>query len=87
MKKKSSEETKPKAKKVQFNLHALEAERVFLAGDFNNWDVKNLPMKNAKKGTWEASFPLSPGRYEYRFWVDGVWYDDPDAQERVENPF
>jgi 1,4-alpha-glucan branching enzyme len=87
MKKKSSEETKPKTKKVQFNLHALEAERVFLAGDFNNWDVKNLPMKNAKKGTWEASFPLPPGRYEYRFWVDGVWYDDPDAQERVENPF
>jgi 1,4-alpha-glucan branching enzyme len=87
MKKKSSEESKPKTKKVQFNLHALEAERVFLAGDFNNWDVDNLPMKNAKKGTWEASFTLPPGRYEYRFWVDEVWYDDPNAQERVENPF
>jgi hypothetical protein len=44
-------------------------------------------MKNAKKGTWEASFTLPPGRYEYRFWVDEVWYDDPNAQERVENPF
>ena len=44
MKKKLSEEAKPKTKKVRFNLYAPEAERVFLAGDFNNWDVHNLPM-------------------------------------------
>jgi len=24
-------------------------------GDFNNWDVDNLPMKKANKGTWETS--------------------------------
>ena len=87
MKKKLSEEAKPKTKKVRFNLYAPEAERVFLAGDFNNWDPDNLPMKKAKKGTWEASFALPAGRYEYRFWVDEVWHDDPNAQERVENPF
>jgi hypothetical protein len=58
-----------------------------LAGDFNNWDVNNLPMKKDNKGTWEASFALTPGRYEYRLWVDEVWLDDPNAQERVENPF
>ncbi len=87
MKKKLSEEPKPKTKKVQFKLLAPEAKRVFLVGDFNNWDVDNLPMKKTNKGTWEASFALPPGRHEYRFWVDGVWYDDPNAQERVENPF
>jgi len=89
MKKKLSEEAKSKTKteKVRFNLYAPEAGRVFLAGDFNNWDVKNLPMKKDNKGTWEASFALPPGRYEYRFWVDDVWLDDPNAQERVENPF
>ena len=87
MKKKLSEEAKPKAKKVRFNLYAPDAERVFLAGDFNNWDVHNLPMKKDNKGTWEASFALPAGRYEYRFWVDEVWLDDPNAQERVENPF
>jgi len=85
--KKLSEKAKPKTKKVQFNLFAPEAERVFLAGDFNNWDVDNLPMKKANKGAWETSFALPPGRHEYRFWVDGVWYDDPNAHERVENPF
>ena len=87
MKKKLSEEAKPKTKKVQFNLCAPEANRVFLAGDFNNWDVDNLPMKKANKGTWETSFALPPGRYEYRFWVDEVWQDDPNAHERIENPF
>jgi 1,4-alpha-glucan branching enzyme len=87
MKKKLFGKGKPKTKKVRFNLFAPDAERVFLAGDFNNWDVNNLPMKKANKGTWEVSFALPPGRHEYRFWVDGVWHDDPNAQERVENPF
>ena len=87
MKKKSSEKAKPKTKKVRFNLYAPEAERVFLAGDFNNWDADNLPMKKDKKGTWEGSLALTPGRYEDRFWVDGVWHDDPNATERVENSF
>jgi 1,4-alpha-glucan branching enzyme len=87
VKKKFFEEAKPKTKKAQFNLFAPEAKRVFLVGDFNNWDVGNLPMKKANKGTWETSFALSPGRHEYRFWVDGVWYDDPNAQEKVVNPF
>ena len=91
MKKKLSVETrpksKPKTKKVRFSLYAPEAEWVFLAGDFNNWDVHNLPMKKDNKGTWEASFILPPGRHEYRFWIDGVWFDDPNATERVENSF
>ena len=87
MKMKLSKETKPKTNKVQFNLYAPEAERVHLAGDFNNWDADHLLMKRDKKGTWKASFPLPPGRYEYRFRVDGVWHDDPNTPERVGNPF
>lgn len=87
MKEKLSEAARAKTKKVRFNLYAPEAERVFLAGDFNNWDVNNLPMKKGKKGTWEVNFGLPPGRYEYRFQVDGVWEDDPNATERVENSF
>lgn len=87
MKKKLSRAAKLKAKKVRFNLYAPEAGRVFLAGDFNNWDINNLPMKRDNEGTWEASFMIAPGRHEYRFWVDGVWHDDPNAHERVKNPF
>jgi len=81
------EKAKAKTKKVRFDLYAPEAERVSLAGDFNGWDINNLPLKRDHKGTWEAAFALPPGRYEYRFWVDGTWRDDPNAQERVGNPF
>jgi 1,4-alpha-glucan branching enzyme len=87
MLKKSSKGAKPKTNKVQFDLYAPDAKRVCLAGNFNNWDVDDLLMKKDKKGTWQVSFPLPPGRYEYRFRVDGVWQDDPNAPERVGNPF
>ncbi len=73
---------KIKAKKVQFHLYHPRAEGVFLAGDFNNWNVVSLPMKKDGDGFWEANVILPPGRYEYRFWVNGAWHDDP-----VENPF
>ena len=87
MKKKLSEGAKLKTKKTQFNLYAPAADRVSLAGDFNHWDVNNLAMKKDNKGTWEVRVQLPPGRYEYRFWIDGVWHDDPNAHERVGNPF
>jgi len=28
---------------------------------------------------------LAPGRYEYRFYADGVWQDDPSAQQKAAN--
>jgi 1,4-alpha-glucan branching enzyme len=82
-----SKKSKPRTKKTQFQLYAPGARSVALAGTFNEWDINMLPMKKDNKGTWKASAALPPGRCEYRFWVDGVWYDDPNAQERVENPF
>jgi len=82
------EQTKgSKTKRARFSLQAPEAGSVVLAGDFNGWDVNTLPMKKDSKGTWKASVDLEPGRYEYRFCVDGCWQDDPTAQDRVDNPF
>lgn len=87
MKKTPDRISKSKTKRTEFKLHAPEAQRVAVTGDFNGWDVNALPMNKDRDGTWGASVALSPGRYEYRFWVDGVWQDDPTAHERVENPF
>jgi hypothetical protein len=36
---------------------------------------------------WKASVSLSPGRYEYRFVVDGQWVSDPKARESATNDF
>ena len=89
MNKKASPKIKPgtKNKKVQFNFHFPDVERIFLAGDFNNWDVVSLPMKKHGDGIWEANIDLAPGRYEYRFWANEAWHDDPNADDMVKNPF
>ncbi len=87
--KKGSSKVQPKCnmKKVQFKLYLPDAERVFLAGDFNNWDVLTLPMKKNGAGFWQTNIDLTPGRYEYRFWVNETWHDDPNAHEKAENPY
>jgi hypothetical protein len=44
-------------------------------------------MTGRINGTWKRVFYLEPGVYEYRFIVDGVWFDDPDAAELWTNEF
>ena len=39
------------------------------------------------KGIWKISLALNPGQYEYRFFVDGEWQNDPNCSSLVENPF
>jgi 1,4-alpha-glucan branching enzyme len=80
-------EKKEKSKKVDFSLLAPHAEKVSLAGDFNNWDTKVHRMKKDRKGVWKTSLQLTPGTYQYNFFVDGGWQNDPNCVDRVENPF
>ena len=78
---------KDKTKKVQFEFLAPDAQKVYLAGNFNNWDSSANLMKKDKKGTWKAIVSLKPGRYEYRFLVDGNWVNDPSCCDCVPNEF
>jgi 1,4-alpha-glucan branching enzyme len=73
--------------KIQFVFPAPEAQKVFLGGDFNNWDTHADPMKKDKKGVWKVTVNLSSGRYEYRFFVDEKWENDPSCTECVPNDF
>jgi 1,4-alpha-glucan branching enzyme len=75
------------AKKTEFTLSAPQAERVCIAGDFNQWDLFSHPLKKDAKGTWKIALDLKPGQYEYRFLVDGQWQNDPNCTAWVENPF
>ena len=36
---------------------------------------------------WRKTVMIYPGRYEYRFWVDGEWYNDPLNTLRCPNCF
>ena len=64
-------------KRVKFLLEAAGAKETNLLGDFNNWNSRTHPMKKNPKGVWEKTIMLFPGRYEYRFLVDGEWWNDP----------
>jgi 1,4-alpha-glucan branching enzyme len=84
---KSKTEKKTKKRKAQFDFPAPEAREVFLAGDFNNWEIDAAAMKKDKKGTWQINLSLEPGRYEYRIIVDGNWTNDPSCSCCVPNEF
>ena len=74
-------------RKVDFTLYAPEAREIFLAGDFNQWNTQSLSMKRDKKGMWKLKTPLPPGRYEYKFYVDGNWFEGSTGTEQVLNAF
>jgi hypothetical protein len=73
--------------KIKFYLKAPTARSVKLAADFTQWEKSALEMAKVENDTWFAAVPLTPGRYSYRFIVDGQWCDDPQSARRVPNPF
>ena len=64
-------------KRVYFRLDAPKAGAVVVLGDFNGW--KQRVLRQDKKGQWATWTTLTPGRYEYRYQVDGEWSNDPEA--------
>ncbi len=76
------------AQAVQFVFYAPDAASVMLVGDFNDWDRTATPLLNSNgSGVWSVAVPLSPGRYQYAFVVDGKWSSDPEAARGVTDDF
>jgi 1,4-alpha-glucan branching enzyme len=65
---------------------APTAKVVQVAGTFNGWRPEANPLMHNGSGEWAARLMLKSGEYEYRFVVDGVWTDDPQATRRANNP-
>jgi 1,4-alpha-glucan branching enzyme len=72
---------------VPFLFHAPRARQVCVTGDFTDWSREGVPLSLNSDDEWKANLRLPPGRYEYRFLVDGEWRDDPNAREVVPNAF
>ena len=70
---------------VTFELPAGVVEQTAaVCGDFNGWTTDALPMKRRKDGSYSATIRLDPGRYRYRYLLDGErWENDwrADAYE------
>lgn len=80
--------TQQTADGVVFATRMLGASSVRLAGDFNGWNGEVTPLRPVDSdGTFEVRLPLGPGRYRYRYVVDGRWINDPFNASVETNPF
>jgi len=78
---------KIKRHRVTFSFESSDAEEVILMGDFNSWNPKKHPMQKDRNGMWIKTVITPPGRYEYKFLVDGQWKEDPQNDQACLNCF
>jgi len=78
---------KPNKEEVELGYYAPKARSVAVGGDFNNWNPKTAVAKSDKNGTWKIKLNLAPGKYQYKFLVDGQWQNDPKCNACVPNSF
>jgi len=74
---------------VIFRYYDRDAERVHVVGDFDNWVLYADPLIDRNgDGEWTVLLNLAPGRYEYKFVIDGVkWIPDPKNKTTVDDGF
>jgi 1,4-alpha-glucan branching enzyme len=71
---------------IRFGLKVLNAKSVCIVGSFNEWKPGVTSLAEFGSGNWFTYLSLAPGRYEYRFLVDGKRVDDPTARDYASNP-
>ncbi len=66
---------------VRFVFVDPRATSVEIVGDFNEWAKGRTELgRSGAPGVWAVSVPLSPGRHEYAFIINGSrWVADPLA--------
>lgn len=67
----------------------MDAETVYLCGDFNQWNRTSHPLKHRKDNSFSLTLSLKPGqRYCFRYLLDGErWENDATADAQTPNPF
>jgi len=65
------------------------ANCIHLDGDFNNWNIENLPLKKVKNGSFSVTIELEKGKaYQFKYLVDGIgWLNEKEADLQVLNEF
>lgn len=74
--------------KITFTIPSNNATKAVVVGDFNNWDPSATPLKKQKNGVFKGTIDVETGKsYEFKYIVDGVYYNDPEVEEKVFNSF
>ena len=80
---------RPKSQKLlhRFVIFEPGVQQAEIAGSFSRW--KPVPMKSSgRNGYWEVTIELSPGEYEYSYFLDGKKsVADPTVQFGEEDDF
>ena len=73
-------------RRVNFSVEAPIGSTVYLSGTFNDWSVDRKQLKDAKgTGLFTGFLFLLPGRYEYKFIINGIWEIDSKNPDFVPN--
>jgi 1,4-alpha-glucan branching enzyme len=72
---------------VIFSVFAPEAQEVHIVGEFNNWQIDGVSRMMQNSGTWSRKLELIPGKYRYRFVIDGKWVEDSGNPNKEINPY
>jgi len=69
---------------IMFRYYGPTAKEVEIAGDFSHWEpIKDLMVQQKENKIWKGTIQLVPGRYQYKFIVDGEWKIDPHNPEVI----
>jgi 1,4-alpha-glucan branching enzyme len=74
-------------KEIEFEFDAPTASEVYVAGGFNEWSPTADLMEKGEDGVWRIKLKIKPGRYEYKFVVDGTYIEDPNNPDTVPDPY
>ncbi len=65
---------------------AMGAGSVHVVGDFNNWSIRNNPMKKLKNGDFTTTIDLPAKRaYQFRYFMDEKQWENDWAADRYEH--
>jgi len=64
----------------------MDAKNVLLSGNFNNWSTSSTPMTKTDTG-WVMVLKLKPGKYFYKYIVDGTWIHDTNNELKEDDGY
>jgi len=62
------------------------AHNVYISGSFNNWSTTQMPLYKTDTG-WIIKLKLKPGKYHYKYIIDGRWTSDPYNRQREDDTY
>jgi 1,4-alpha-glucan branching enzyme len=66
-------------------VHAVDAARVEMAGDFTDWEP--MPLSMTAADTWSLQVTLPPGTYRFNVRIDGGEWVVPGGVTRQVDEF